>query len=292
MAMTDESFIDVNGVRTRYFVKGDGEPVVLFHGGSCGSGTTALSSEDWDLNFEGLARQCRVFAIDRLGQGFTDNPRRDDDYTMHAVVQHAAATLQALGIESAHLVGHSRGGYVVCRLTVEYPERVRTCTIVDSNSCAPGIGRNEFVFANAPEPALGAESQRWHLENYSFSPECVTDAWVAAAVRIAEQPKYREALRKMTVDGYQWTQFLPGLLTEKEDMFRILQMRGIQRPVLQIWGSEDPTVSREQAMQLYRILAEKERRARWQIFSRAGHFSFREHPGRFNDVLVSFIRAS
>ena len=67
--------------------------------------------------------------------------------------------------------------------------------------------------------------------------------------------------------------------------------RGIQRPVMQIWGYNDPTVSLDQAMQLYRILAEKERRARWQVFNESGHFSFREHPQRFNDVLKSFIQA-
>ena len=44
-----------------------------------------------------------------------------------------------------------------------------------------------------------------------------------------------------------------------------------------------------QAFDLYRILAEKERRARWQIFNEAGHFSFREQPKRFNEVVRSFI---
>ena len=83
----------------------------------------------------------------------------------------------------------------------------------------------------------------------------VTDA-------IGAQPKYQEAVRKMNGDGFNWTKFLPGLLADKEEMFRILRTRGIQRPVLQIWSNRDPTVSESQAMALYRILAEKERRAR------------------------------
>ena len=162
MPISDARFVDVEGVRTRYFERGSGETVVLVHGGAFGSTTGACSADDWDLNFDGLAKWFRVFAIDKLGQGYTDNPRTDDDYTMHAAVQHAYATLRALGIEGAHLVGHSRGGYLVCRLTVEHPELVKSCTIVDSNTCAPGTGRNELVFANMPEaraerrePALG-----------------------------------------------------------------------------------------------------------------------------------------
>ena len=291
MPISDAKFVDVGGVRTRYFERGSGETVVLVHGGAFGSTTGACCADDWDLNFDGLAQRFRVFAIDKLGQGYTDNPRTDDDYTMHAVVQHAYATLRALGIEGAHLVGHSRGGYLVCRLTVEHPELVKTCTIVDSNTCAPGTGRNDFVFANMPKPALSAESQRWVVEKYSYSGDHVTDAWIDSMVAVAGQPKYAEAVRKMTADGFQWSKFLPGILTQKEEMFRILRTRGIQRPVMQVWGSEDPTVSSEQAMGLYRILAEKERRARWQVFHRCGHYSFREHPKRFNEVLRTFIQA-
>ena len=291
MPIADANFVDVEGVRTRYFERGSGETVVLVHGGAFGSTSGACSADDWDLNFDGLAKWFRVFAIDKLGQGYTGNPRTDDDYTMHATVQHAHATLRALGIEGAHLVGHSRGGYLVCRLTVEHPELVKSCTIVDSNTCAPGIGRNELVFANMPRPALSAESQRWVVEKYSYGHDHISDAWIDAMVDIAQQPKYAEAVRKMSEDGFQWTKFLPGILTQKEEMFRILGTRGIQRPVLQIWGSDDPTVSREQAMGLYRILAEKERRARWQIFNRSGHYSFREHPERFNEVIRTFIHA-
>ena len=291
MPISDPKFVDVEGIRTRYFERGSGETVVLVHGGAFGSTTGACCADDWDLNFDGLAKWFRVFAIDKLGQGYTDNPRTDGDYTMHAAVQHAYATLRALGIEGAHLIGHSRGGYLVCRLTVEHPELVKSCTIVDSNTCAPGIGRNEFVFANMPKPALSAESQRWVVEKYSYGHDHISDAWIDAMVEIAKQPKYAEAVAKMSGDGLQATRFLPGILTQKEEMFRILRTRGIQRPVMQVWGSDDPTVSREQAMGLYRILAEKERRARWQIFNRSGHYSFREHPERFNQVIRTFIHA-
>ena len=290
MGMTGEKFVDVDGIRTRYFEKGSGEIVVLFHGGHFGSAASANSADDWDLNFDGLARWFRVFAVDRLGQGYTGNPA-NDDYTMDAVVRHAADTLRALGIAGAHLVGHSGGGHLVCRLTVERPELAKTCAIVDSDACAPGVGRDDFVLANMPAPALSAESQRWVLERQSCDPGCVTGEWIDALVAIAERPDYREAVRRMTVDGYQWTRFLPGLQTRKEEMFRILGTRGIQRPVMQIWGDRDPVVSLDRAMRLFRVLAGKERRARWQILSRAGHFSFRERPERFNEVLKSFIRS-
>ena len=289
MALDGEKFIDVDGVRTRYVDRGTGDTIVLFHGGNFGSTGSADATDDWGGTIDDIAKWGRVVAIDKLGQGYTENPKSDDEYTMAAVVKHAYQTLRALSIESAHLVGHSRGGYLTCRLTVDYPEIAKSCVIVSSNTCAPGTGGNEKAFANQPKPSLTAESQRWVLEHYSYSPDCVTDEWVEALTAIAQQQSYAEAVEKMTQEGYLWTKFLPGLLTDKEEMFRILQTRGIQRPVLQIWGYNDPTVSHAQAYDLYRILAEKERRARWQTLNEAGHFCYREQRKRFNEVLQSFI---
>ncbi|MBM3487026.1 MAG: alpha/beta hydrolase [Alphaproteobacteria bacterium] len=290
MPMTSEKFVDVGGIRTRYFEKGTGEPVVLFHGGNFGSNTSADSADDWDSNFDDLARRYRVFAIDKLGQGYTDNPKTDDDYTMHAVVQHAWQTLRVLGLEAVHLVGHSRGGYLTCKLTVEHPELVKTCTIVDSNTCAPGTGRNELVFQGIPEPRLSRESQRWVLETYSYNKKVVTESWLDALVKIANRPEYKAAVERMIGKGYTVTKFLPRLLADKEEMFRRIQAFGIQRPTLLIWGYNDPTATLEHSMGLYRIIAEKERRTRLHYFNECGHFSFREHPERFNEVLHNFIQ--
>ena len=289
MALEGEKFIDIDGVRTRYVDRGAGETIVLFHGGNFGSTGSADATDDWGSTIDDIAKWGRVVAIDKLGQGYTGNPKTDDDYTMAAVVDHAYHTLRTLGIDTAHLVGHSRGGYLTCRLTVDHPELAKSCVIVSSNTCAPGTGGNEKVFANKPTPSLTAESQRWVLKKYSYSADCVTDEWVDALTAIAQQQSYAEAVDKMTQDGFLWTKFLPGLLTDKEDMFRLLQTRGIQRPVLQIWGYNDPTVSHAQAYELYRILAEKERRARWQTLNEAGHFCYREQRKRFNEVLRSFV---
>tara|TARA_B100000686_G_scaffold320132_1_gene371486 strand:- start:239 stop:1117 length:879 start_codon:yes stop_codon:yes gene_type:complete len=289
MTIDGQRFIDVEGIRTRYWEGGTGETVVLIHGGNFGATTSADAIEDWGETLQELSRWCRVIAIDKLGQGYTDNPKIDLDYTMAAVVRHMHLTLRTLGITNANLVGHSRGGYVTCRLAVEYPEIVKSCVIVSSNTCAPGTGANEMVFANKPKPALTRKSQKWVLERYSYDRKCVTDEWLDALIEISEQKKYKQTVVKMVNDGLMWSQFLPSLQSDKEDMFGMLCQRGIQRPVMQIWGYNDVTVSHSQAYELYRMLAEKERRCRWQILNQAGHFCFREQPKRFNEVLRSFI---
>lgn len=289
MAMTGEKFVDVDGIRTRYFEKGEGETVVLFHGGSFGSTSSADSADDWDLNFDGLSKWCRVFAIDKLGQGYTDNPKSDDDYTMHAVVQHAYATLRALGIDQAHVVGHSRGGYLTCRLTLEFPERVKSCIIIDSNTGAPGQGRNHIEFADTPKPYLSRASQRWVLEGYSYNPKVVTEDWLDELEEIAALPTCQAAVEAMEDGGLNNRLFLPSVGRGKAEMFDWLMDRGMQRPTLLVWGLDDPTATLDQGFAYYEILARKEPRTEMHILNASGHFSYREHPAAFNETLRGFI---
>ena len=219
MTMPKGKFIDVDGVRTHYYEKGKGRPLVLVHGGNFGSAQSSGNSWTWSRNFDALARRYHVIAVDKLGQGFTANPKRDADYTMHAVVQHLGAFIRRKKLANVNLVGHSRGGYVTCRLTLEQPELVRSCTIVDSNSCAPGVGMNEVVLANPPQPSLGRECQRWVLERYSYGPDHITEDWLDVLVRIGKTKKHLAAVRKMEAGGLKTRQFLPGLARDRTDTY-------------------------------------------------------------------------
>ena len=116
MLLNERKFLDVDGIRTCYYEKGDGPIMVLLHGGNFGSNDAADCSLDWGLNFDGLSQNYHVIAIDKLGQGYTQNPLQDKDYTMAQVVRHACAALDKMEIKGAHLVGHSRGGYITCLL--------------------------------------------------------------------------------------------------------------------------------------------------------------------------------
>jgi len=288
--MTDEKFIDVDGIRTRYFEKGNGAAVVLFHGGHFGSHDAADCADDWSLNFDGLAEWFHVYAVDKIGQGFTDNPKRDEDYTMAAVVQHAYVFLKTLGLRKVHPVGHSRGAYLVARLALEHPELFDSCILVDTNTLAPGISKNETVMANPPQPRLSRESQRWVLQKYSYGFEHITEEWLDVMMRVAALPKYQEAVRKMENVGLRTTRFLPHLARQKDETLGIIRDRGFGMPALLAWAYNDPTATIDQGHALFDLIARSTPDSRMYIFNRSGHFSYREHPAEFNDLLRGFIQ--
>ena len=78
-----QSFMDVNGIRTRYYEAGSGEPLLLVHG-SRPTGTS--SANTWVPVIRGLAQRYHVVAPDRRGHGMTDEPNAG--YSPHAEVEH------------------------------------------------------------------------------------------------------------------------------------------------------------------------------------------------------------
>jgi pimeloyl-ACP methyl ester carboxylesterase len=284
-----ERWVDVGGIRTRYLEGGEGEPLVLFHGGNFGYADNVDCAENWDRNLPGLARQFHVYAVDKLGQGFTDNPKTDTGYTIEAVVQHAYGVLQALGHERVSLVGHSRGGYLVTRLTREHQEMVKAVVIVDSATTAPGDSRNmPFPPEAAPRPLLSPESLRWVAGGYSYSSDHITELWQEVRCRIAATPKNREAVEQMA--RLDQAQFLPSLLAQKEETLNWIRAKQLKVPTLLIWGYNDPSAKVRSGYDLFDLIAASTDRAQMHVFNHAGHYSYREHPDDFNAVVISFIK--
>lgn len=286
-----EKYIDVDGVRTRYLEAGTGEPLVLFHGGNMGSANLAECAEDWELNLPDLSRNFRVIAVDKLGQGFTDNPPCDADYTMSATVQHAHDFLRALDLQHVNIAGHSRGGYLVARLTLDHPGLIRSCTIVDTNTLAPGVPASQQVLANPPVPRLGRESQRWIIQHYSYNPAHITEGWLDKVCAAAALPKSKIAADKMQKQQLSAKQFMPLLNIDKGETFARLRDHGMPRPTLVMWGKNDPTAILAQGQIIYDLIARRQRQAQMCVLNRAGHFCFREQPAAFAATVSGFIES-
>jgi len=287
--MTEPKFIDVDGIRTRYFDKGSGEVLLLVHGSHFGTPDACESALDWEFNFDALARSFRVIAMDKLGQGYTGNPKTDADYTMAATVKHAARLIETLGLKNVHVIGHSRGGYVVARLTLDHPELVRSCVIIDSGTLAPGPSKTETIMKEAPKPRLSRESQRWCIEHYSFRPDHITQTWLDEAENIAKSTKYQETVRKMENEDLKRNQFLTHLAVHKEETLNWIMQGKLTQPTLLVWGYNDPTAELKRGQMLFELIADVSPKSEMHIINQAGHFCYREQPETFNQVIKGFV---
>lgn len=112
------------GCRIAFEVAGEGPAVLLQHGLFSGRAT-------WHANgfVAALARELTVVTVDSLGHGDSDKPAEAAPYRRDARADDLAAVLDALGIERAHVVGYSMGGWIAAGFAARHPGRLRSLTI-------------------------------------------------------------------------------------------------------------------------------------------------------------------
>lgn len=288
-AMPEPRIVKVGDIDTVYYDAGQGEPIVFIYGGNFGTGDSAPSAPAWDLNFVPLSKRYRVIAFDKLGQGYTDGPKRAEDFTMAAVVRHVAEFIQALNLPPVHVVGHSRGGFAATRLTLEYQHLIRSLTIINSGTLSTAVSTNELVLAKAPHPPFTRESARWVYEGYCFSPKSVTEDWIDVVYDVLTWPTYRDIVKRYSDEQLGSRFFLPALAKQKRETLHWLAEGRLQRPTQIVWGSNDPTATVAGAYEMFETISAHQRQTALHLINEAGHFPYREHPERFNALLAGFV---
>src|SRR6266571_2763352 len=96
-------YVRANGIKTHFIVAGQGEPIVLVHGGGPG----ASGEYGWRRNIPALAEHFQVFALDRIGFGLTDKPAIV--HSDQLLADHLADFIDALGLDQLCLMGNSMG---------------------------------------------------------------------------------------------------------------------------------------------------------------------------------------
>jgi 2-hydroxy-6-oxonona-2,4-dienedioate hydrolase len=288
-------FVDVNGIRTRYYEAGRGEPMVLIH---AEEGFIGHASANYFVkNIPGLARQYHVFALDRLGSGMTDNPKSDKDYNIHAEMDHIVQFIQTLKLGKVNLVGHSHGAGIAMFIAVEHPEIIRTLTILDSVTAAPlgpGIPAAENPVLKCPREV---EFDYWEcrLKALSNKPEANwNDEFWEAAKYMTELPKSKEAEAKVKAGAGERSGTTPAdspFNNYKRALLARVQSdpTALPFPVLIIWGHDEHSVPLARGLALYDLIAAQNAKVRMVIVNRADHFDFRLYPDEYNSYIMNFI---
>lgn len=288
--MQNAKFVTLAGVRTRYFEAGTGEDLVLIHGGKFG---TFYSAYHWSLNFDELSKHFHVYAFDKLGMGDTDNPKSDADYTMAAVIEHACAFVQTLGIRNATLAGHSRGALPAARIAVDHPELVKALIIFDSSTLPaedPSL-RDDFytkLEVGAPPVPDREFILREPVAN-SYSTDHITEDFIEEMLRIGRLPRTLEARKKM--EHFLDALFLPNMREKKYETLELIKAEGLKAPTLIIWGLNDQSSPMKLGIDLLYVISSVVARTEFHAFNHAGHYVFREHARQVNQLIVNFVKS-
>src|ERR687890_320865 len=122
--------IEANGLRIYYEVHGEGEPLLLIHGGTA-------TSQSWASHLPAFTEHFQVFAPDSRGHGRTDDPMGELSYRVMA--DDVTALIGALGLQRPLVLGYSDGGQIALELGMRYPGLARALV----------LGGAQFSFSEA-----------------------------------------------------------------------------------------------------------------------------------------------
>ncbi|MEZ4480816.1 MAG: alpha/beta fold hydrolase [Dehalococcoidia bacterium] len=146
------------GQRIAYDVTGDGPALVFQHG-------FLSNRQSWHQSgyVAAFADAYRVITVDSLGHGESDKPADPTLYGRAARAGDVAAVLDAEGIEKAHFIGYSMGGWISTAMLLHQPGRLRSLVIgawdplrgIASQPSAP-VPKPLLEIVGASAPALRA----------------------------------------------------------------------------------------------------------------------------------------
>jgi pimeloyl-ACP methyl ester carboxylesterase len=263
---------DVGGVRTRYFVGGEGPPLVIVHGlGGAAVNFTLLAPL--------LARHHRVLIPDLPGHGRSEPLERAEDLTAYA--DHVAAVAELEGMFPAPVVGYSMGGVIALRLAVSRPESVTGLALVAAAGIVSVSRRAEswLALTGVLRPAKimtrfrGTFARRPRLRWLPFGLWGAVDPPGLAPEGVLG---FLEGPSQHTDVG------MAGRALLRDDPRPDLDR--VRCPVILVWGSRDRLVPLVDGFEYARRL-----RAPIRALPAAGHLLVGEQPHACAEILEGFL---
>lgn len=259
--------LELDGAKVYYETHGTGAPLVLVPGFAAGAWI-------WFKQTPAFARACRAIVFDPRGIG--RSAARDEPISTDLLADDVAALLDRLGIERAHIIGASFGGFVALAFALKHAERlnklVLCCTSAGGAMHVPPDA--EVLLRLASTQGLNTDERMRENLLLAFSPEYVAQEReeiarvmaLRAACPVPEQIYRRQLQAALSFD-------VGPRLGE------------IASPTLVITGDADRIVPAENSRRLAAAIP----RARLQIIPGGSHSFFIERAEEFNRAVLDFV---
>ncbi|HEV2365632.1 MAG TPA: acetoin dehydrogenase dihydrolipoyllysine-residue acetyltransferase subunit [Caulobacteraceae bacterium] len=241
--------------------EGEGQAVVLIHG-------FASNARSWELNLDALAGRGRV-TVELPGHGASSKNVEDGEAA--GLARAVAAALETVGVERAHLVGHSLGAAVALRMALAEPARFCSLTLV-APAGLPGA-RPDRAFLEGIVEGQRPRDLKPLLERLFHEPALVSQEMV------------EEMARYKRIDGVEESlAVLRDRLVEDEPGPDPSALSALPRTLV-VLGADDRVVSPPDAEALPQT---------WRVVTldNAGHMPHVEQAAAFNRLLIAFLDES
>jgi pimeloyl-ACP methyl ester carboxylesterase len=270
----EEGYVAIDNARLHYHRAGSGKPLLLIHG-------LVGSARNWRKNIYFLARHADVYAVDLLNMG--ESQRVPGlDASLEATADRIASCMDALGLQSADIAGHSHGGAVAMMLAARHPHRVRSLILFAPANPYCDLGRQLIAFY---QTRFGM----WLARQIPWLPRQLK---ATALSRMYGNPA---RVSSEALDGYTAGLHIPGTIEHvlnivrgwSSDMHRLGAVLSnlAEKPTLLIWGDRDRAVGLRSAEPLQQMLHQSS----LVVLPGVGHIPFEEMPDACNGAMCEWL---
>jgi pimeloyl-ACP methyl ester carboxylesterase len=272
LAGLQERFLDVKGVRMRYFVGGSGPPLLLVHG-------LGGAASNWSELAPALARRHRLLVPDLPGHGAsTALPAVAG---LEPFADRVGLVADREGMFPAPVIGHSLGGMIALRLALRRPADVRAIVLAGAAGLSIGnvwLRQLLSLFTSIRPGRLAARHRGWVRRSGLLRRLVFGFVSVADPVGLTDE----------AIEGFLAAQLLH---TDIDSAWQALraddprqELEAVRCPVLVLWGAEDVQLPLDDAFEYTRRL-----RARLRVIPGCGHLLIGERPDACADAIESFL---
>jgi pimeloyl-ACP methyl ester carboxylesterase len=263
----DRALID--GTILEYTVSGDGEPVVFIHGAMIADAFLPLVTEP------SLAGRYRLITYHR--RGYSGSTHTVGSVSVALQAADCRALLRFLGIERAHVVGHSLGGSIALQLTLDAPETVHSLALLEP---ALMVGESGPAY----RASLAGSIQRYHeVGGATVIDEFLNMRW----------PGYRTRLDRLLPAAFDQAVADAGSAFESDFglldwRFGEVEARRITQPTLSVLGGASDKLS-PRFREAHELLLAWLPHAEGFVLPNATHFLQMENPPAMAEALAAFF---
>ena len=209
--------------RIHYIEEGNGEPLILIH-------SIGQSFYTWRNMFSRLSLNYRVIAVDLLGHGYSSRPE-NFNYTVEEQAMALGLFMDAIGVQSTHIMAFSMGSAYALRFALDNPDRVGKMMLIAPGGLSPEMPMpikllDSSLFGGIASMLYGVRTVEKVLS------ECYFDlAQMMGPEMVGEYYK--------TISDRESRWALRASFHNFDDEGVITRLRSLEAPVLMLQGSED-----------------------------------------------------
>jgi len=262
------SIIKINGIEMYYEQKGKGEHLLLISG-------LSSRTDVWSKIVDDLAKHFLVTSFDNRGAGQTTQPK--ENYTIEQMANDVNVFMDAIGISSAYVIGHSMGGAILQSLCINYPQKVKGAIIAASTSKINEAGY--MLLETTAKLIAGGVAIDLIID--SVIPLLFGSAFLKNKEQLKEEIiRMREDPYAQSYEGY------IGQLNALRTVDLTPNLNKIKCPILVLAGLEDILLPAEHSKKIADLIPN----AKYEVFDDCGHMLNREKPKEFVDHILRFFR--